>query len=57
MTATVKEFCRMNGLNENSENLIETIYEALTGGAADRITERVHDTGAQSKTAIPNRST
>lgn len=55
MTATVKEFCRINGLDEKSENLVELIYEALTGGDADRITERADDTGEKSEAAIPDR--
>lgn len=54
MTATVKEFCRVNGLDEKSENLVELIYEALTGGDADRITERADNTGEKSEVAIPD---
>lgn len=32
MTATVRQFCREYGINEKSDNLVENIYEALTGG-------------------------
>lgn len=56
MTATVKEFCRVNGLDKKSENLVDLIYEALTGGDADRITERTDNTGEKSKAAIPDRT-
>ena len=32
MTATIKEFCRINGIDEASANLADIIYEALIGG-------------------------
>ena len=32
MTATIKEFCRINGIDEASADLADIIYEALTGG-------------------------
>lgn len=32
MTATIKEFCRINGIDENSADLADIIFEALTGG-------------------------
>lgn len=35
MTATVKEFCRINGINEKSADIADLIYAALTGGDYD----------------------
>lgn len=35
MTATAKEFCRVYGLNEKSEQLVEDIYNALTNGGGE----------------------
>lgn len=35
MTATVKDFCRINGISENSDNLVDIIYNALIGGDCD----------------------
>lgn len=32
MTATIKEFCRINGIDEASADLADIIYKALTGG-------------------------
>ena len=32
MTATIKELCRINGIDEASANLADIIYEALIGG-------------------------
>lgn len=32
MTATIKEFCRINGIDEKSAELADIIFEALTGG-------------------------
>ena len=32
MTATIKEFCRINGIDEASPFLAEMIFEALIGG-------------------------
>lgn len=32
MTATVREFCRINGIDENKDDIVELIYSALTGG-------------------------
>lgn len=52
MTATVKEFCRINGLDEKSENLVDLIYEVLAGGATDRITEPADDTQEKSEVAV-----
>lgn len=28
MTATVKDFCRINGISENSDNLVDIIYNS-----------------------------
>lgn len=54
MTATVKEFCRINGLDEKSENLVELIFTALTGGGTNERTGRITDTGKEIETAIPD---
>lgn len=35
MTATIKEFCRINGIDEASADLADIIYNALIGGDAD----------------------
>ncbi len=32
MTATIKEFCRINGIDEASADLADIIYKALIGG-------------------------
>lgn len=32
MTATIKEFCRINGIDEASPFLADLIFEALIGG-------------------------
>ena len=32
MTATIKELCRINGIDEHSADLADIIYEALIGG-------------------------
>lgn len=53
MTATVKEFCRINGIDEKSENLTELLYSALTGGDTDRRVIRSDDPRQEGKTAIP----
>ena len=54
MTATVKEFCRINGIDEKSENLTELLYSALTGGDTDRRVIQSDDPRQEGKTAIPN---
>lgn len=54
MTATVKEFCRINGIDEKSENLTELLYSALTGGDTDRRVIRSDDPRQEGKTAIPD---
>lgn len=55
MTATVKEFCRVNGLDESAENLVDKIYAALCGGEADRDDNRPNNTGEEDKAPIPDR--
>lgn len=52
MTATVKEFCRINGIDEKSENLTELLFSALTGGDTDRCVIRSDETRQESETAI-----
>lgn len=54
MTATVKEFCRINGIDEKSENLTELLYSALTGGGTDRRVIRSDDSRQEIETAISN---
>ena len=52
MTATIKEFCRINGIDETLADLADIIYEALTGGVNG--TDE-HSAAAQDKqAAIPN---
>ena len=52
MTATIKEFCRINGINEASAGLADIIYEALIGGGNGSLEE--HSAATQDKqTAIP----
>lgn len=55
MTATVKEFCRINGLDERAENLVDKIYTALCGGEVDRINNRLNDTEKENEAPIPDR--
>lgn len=55
MTATVKEFCRVNGLDECAENLVDKIFAALCGGDGDRYDNRLDDTQKESQIAIPDR--
>ena len=52
MTATVREFCRINGLNEKSENLVELIFEALTGGDDNKRSGRDTDAGEKVKAPV-----
>lgn len=35
MKESVKKFCQLNGLDENSQNLVETLYNAYIGSEAD----------------------
>lgn len=51
MTATIKEFCRINGIDESSADLADIIYDALTGGENGHISG--HSTAsAKIETAI-----
>jgi len=52
VTATVREFCRINGLDEKSENLVELIFEALTGGDDDKRSGRDTDAGEKVKAPV-----
>lgn len=52
MTATVAEFCRVYGLNKKSSDLVEQIFEALIGGAADKHGGGNADAGAEGKLAV-----
>lgn len=51
MTATVKEFCRINGLSEETEDLVELIFTALTG-EKNEYTRRSTDAREKIKAAI-----
>ncbi len=53
MTATIKEFCRINGINEASADLADIIYEALIGGDYGS-TDRHCAAGQEVKAAIPD---
>lgn len=43
MTATVREFCRAYGIDENAENIAELIYSALIGGENGSIREVIRE--------------
>lgn len=53
MTATIKEFCRINGIDEASANLADIIYEALIGGDNGGL-ERNSAAEAKMQVAISN---
>lgn len=53
MTATIKEFCRINGIDEASADLADIIYEALTGGDNGSLDEH-SAAGKKVQTAIPD---
>ena len=53
MTATIKEFCRINGIDEASANLADIIYEALIGGDNGGL-ERNSAAEAKMQAAISN---
>lgn len=52
MTATIKEFCRINGIDESSADLADIIFEALTGGDYGS-TDRHSAAGKKSKLQFP----
>ena len=54
MTATVKEFCRINGIAENSDNLVDIIYNALIGGDCDGGLDEDCGQGAEKQAPIPD---
>lgn len=54
MTATIKEFCRINGIDEASADLADIIYNALIGGDADGHFEGHCAGGEEVQTSIPD---
>lgn len=54
MTATIKKFCRLNGIDEASADLADIIYNALTGGDADEHLEGHCAGGEKVKATIPD---
>lgn len=54
MTATIKEFCRINGIDEASADLADIIYNALIGGDADGHLEGHCAGGEEVQTSIPD---
>lgn len=54
MTATIKEFCRINGIDEASADLADIIYNALLGGDADGHLEGHCAGGEEVQTSIPD---
>lgn len=56
MTATVREFCRVYGINENAENIAELIYSALVDGDEYRSIREVIRKEPEIKTPIPDRN-
>lgn len=56
MTATVREFCRAYGIDENTENIAELIYSALVGGDVNRKSDRISNKREKIEVAIPDRN-
>lgn len=54
MTATIKKFCRLNGIDEASADLADMIYNALTGGDADGHLEGHCAGGEEVQASIPD---
>lgn len=54
MTATIKEFCRINGIDEASADLADLIYNALIGGDADGHLEGHCAGGEEVQASIPD---
>ena len=54
MTATIKEFCRINNIPCDTDNLTEVIYEALIGGDCDGGSDTDCGEEPQSKAPIPD---
>lgn len=54
MTATVKDFCQINDIAENSDNLVDIIYNALTGGDCDGRFDEDCGERPQNKTSVSN---
>lgn len=53
MTATIKEFCRINGIDEASADLADIIYNALKGDSGRAVGCReVHGHGARLRTRL-----
>lgn len=52
MTATVKEICRINKIDESTEGLADMIFESLIGGDDGKFNEHC-SAGKEKQTAIP----
>lgn len=54
MTATIRDFCRINGIDEASADLADIIYNALIGGDADGHLEGHCAGGEEVQASIPD---
>lgn len=56
MKESVKKFCQLNGLDESSQNLVDTLYNAYIGSEADDndrgYQEKLDDTRGKEQVAI-----
>ena len=56
MKESVKNFCRLNGLNQRSANLVDMLYNAYIGSEANdnsRNKNQSDNAGRKEQTAIP----
>lgn len=56
MKESVKNFCRLNGLNQRSANLVDMLYNAYIGSEANdnsRNKNQSDNAGGEEQTAIP----
>lgn len=56
MKESVKNFCRLNGLNQRSANLVDMLYNAYIGSEANdnsRNKNQSDNAGGEKQTAIP----
>lgn len=56
MKESVKDFCRLNGLNQRSANLVDMLYNAYIGSEANdnsRNKNQSDNAGGEEQTAIP----
>lgn len=59
MKESVKKFCQLNGLDENSQNLVETLYNAYIGSEADDnrgYQEELNNARSKEQTPVPARA-